>query len=346
MAVYNEMSVIDAKIESLRALDYPADQIRFFIGSDCSDDGSNDRLAAAAEGDERFVFFPFAARRGKPSIINDLAAAAFDWEAQSPDHLLIITDANVLLESDVVHQLAAPFNDPALGLVDSQIINTGLKTEGISKSENQYISNEVVVKSLESRLWKTMMGPFGGCYALRSDCFQPIPPHFLVDDFYLALCVFEAGKGGVNNLNARCYEAIPHAAGIEFRRKARIAAGSWQNLTRFWKLWIPPFSKVGFTFFSHKILRWLGPFFVLFMLISSGLLALSGNILSFVMLVFLISALFVPPIFDWILRKLGFHSLLLRGLSYFFYMNLALMVGFLRFLGGIRSGVWKRTERQ
>jgi hypothetical protein len=51
------------------------------------------------------------------------------------------------------------------------------------------------------------------------------------------------------------------------------------------------------------------------------------------------------PIIDYFLRNIRIHSLPLRFISHFVLMNLALLAGLLRYMGGIRSNVWQPTRR-
>ena len=73
MAVYNEEQVIAQKLDTLLRLHYPGHQLRFFIGSDHSTDATNDIVATYCAQDERFFFFRYRERKGKPGIINLLS---------------------------------------------------------------------------------------------------------------------------------------------------------------------------------------------------------------------------------------------------------------------------------
>jgi cellulose synthase/poly-beta-1,6-N-acetylglucosamine synthase-like glycosyltransferase len=345
LSVYNEEKVIWQKLESLFQSVYPAPKLNFFIGSDASSDTTNAIVEEMAAGRQHLHFLPFAQRRGKPSVLNDLAAEAFRLAPPSPSHLLLITDANVFLEPDTIQKLASHFKDANIGLVDAHMINTGLKSEGISTSETQYIRAESLIKYREGQIWGAMIGPFGGCYMLRSDLFEPIPPHFLVDDFYLAMKAFEKGARAMNDLDARCFEAVSHEIQEEYRRKSRIAAGNFQNMMTFRSLWFPPFRPLSFAFFSHKILRWLGPFAIILMLVSSLGLFLMGNLLSGWVFLFLIVITLGLPLLDKALGLMGYHGFWLRGLRYFMAMNLALLAGFFRWMKGVRSGAWEPPKR-
>lgn len=348
MAAHNEEAVIGRKLQGLVTQDYPSDRYRIMVGSDCSTDATNDILTRYAEEYSSLTFIPFRTRQGKPAIINQLAAAAVAEWGSGPDHLFVITDASVIPASEgLLRRMAAHFDDqPDLALVDTVILPTGLADEGISRSEQQYLSMEVRLKHWESRLWRYMIGPFGGCYALRSDFYTPVPDNFLVDDFYICMKAFERGGRAVNDPGAVCYESIPHDPWEEFRRKARISAGNFQNLKTFTHLWWPPAGLPNFAFFSHKVLRWLGPLWLLLMATGqAGLLLRGGNLFYWCLFLLWAGPLVLLPVLDLALRTLGRHWLPARHVRYFLLMNTALLAGFIRYVKGIRTNVWKPPKR-
>jgi cellulose synthase/poly-beta-1,6-N-acetylglucosamine synthase-like glycosyltransferase len=345
MSAYNEEAVIEEKMERLLALQYPAGTLELFIGSDCSDDRTDAILEQYAAEHSHLHFFPFRKRQGKPGVINQLAAAAAASQKAGPNQIFVVTDASVMPEPEAVKHLAKHFKDPRIGLVDGHIRHVGMKREGISQAENSYISTEAQLKYWEGLLWGGMMGPFGGLYALRAEFFSPVPDNFLVDDFYICMRVFEQGGLAISDLDAVSYETVSHEAGEEFRRKSRISAGNFQNLSTFTQLWWPPFGSLRFAFFSHKALRWLGPFLLLALLLGSGALALLGNIFYERLFFLLSSGMLAAFLLDVLFRRLGIHFLPLRGARYFLLMNVALLTGFFKFLKGIRSNVWQPTKR-
>lgn len=345
MSLFNEEKVISEKLKSLSQIDYPKDKINILIGSDCSDDSTNEIVSTFAQNDTRFQFFPFEERRGKPSVINDLARFASKKWAVSNDHIFIVTDASVLLDKVVVKKLVRHFKNSKIGLVDAHMVHFGMNEQGISKAEDQYISHEVNLKNGEALLWQKMIGPFGGCYAVRSTYFSEVPPNRLVDDFYIAMKVFEQGGGAINDLEAICQEPVSHDIWVEYGRKARISAGNFQNMFTFWRLWFPPFRPLNFAFFSHKILRWLGPFFLIFALLGSSFLAWKGNLFFKYVFVFQMFFYFGVPALNQLFNTLKINNLAFRKITYFLLMNIALLKGFFRFLNGIESGTWSPTKR-
>lgn len=345
LSAYNEQAVIRQKIDSLLQLSYPKEKLNFYIGSDCSSDGTNAILEAYAAKVPRLRFFPFAERRGKPGVINQLAEMAAEGQDKNPEHIFILTDASVMMDPGCLQALVRHFKNPEIDIVDAQMIHVGMKEEGISQAEDEYISSEVRLKHREGLVWGKMIGPFGGCFALRASRFSKVPANFLVDDFYLTMKVFEQGGKAINDLEATCREPVSHELREEFRRKARISAGNFQNMTTFTHLWWPPLRPLSFAFFSHKVLRWLGPFLILAILLSSALLALGGNLFYCLLFWVMAGGSILLPLLDLLFNALGLNILPLRGARYFVMMNLALLQGFIKFIKGIRSNVWEPTKR-
>jgi len=348
MSLYNEESVIAEKLQTILNSDYPREKLNIFIGSDCSSDATNEIVEAFSKDKTSFHFFPFTERRGKPSVINDIIQQAQNICPDPEQHILIISDANVMLEPFTIYELVKHFKNEQIGLVDSNIQNPKSKIlgeEGIAASEKNYISREVYIKNLEGRAWGRTMGPLGGCYAIRAKFFEPVPPNFLVDDFYIAMKVFEKGGLAINDLEAICYEAVPNDMSEEFRRKTRISAGNFANLAVFKHL-LWPLGSMSFAFLSHKVLRWYGPFFILASYLCLAILGfVYDNQFYFWLFIIETFGLFGIPLLDWVFRKMNFNVVTIRYITYFNAMNLALFNGFFKYLKGVQNGIWQPTKR-
>lgn len=341
MAVHNEALVLRDKMNTLLLQEYPG-ELQFFVGSDCSTDATNAILREYAARDHRVTPFFFGERRGKPGIINQLA------EVARKEGIYVLTDASVMLTPTTVAALVAPFlADERVGVVDATMVQTGARAEGIGKTEARYISREVRIKRAEGARWGAMAGPFGGCWALRAAAYRPVPDNFLVDDFYLCMSAYEQGWRGVVSDRARVHEGVGQELREEFRRKVRISSGNWQNLFHFRKLWWPPTkSTLALVVFSHKILRWWTPFLILFGVVAwLGLIAVSGNYWATLTFALISGLVGLAVLLDWLLGRWGIHWTSVRALRYFIAMNAALLVGFWRYLTGIRSNVWQPTQR-
>lgn len=332
---HNEEQVLAEKLNSILASDYDLNSLEIIIGIDQSTDFSGLIAESFQEKFPHYKVHNFSERQGKIKIVNALVAIA-------QHEIIVLTDANVLFTKDTLKALSQHFIDPSIGLVDTRMKNYGLKNTGISMPESNYIAGEVKVKEAESALWGAMMGPFGGCFAFRKICFTPIPANFLVDDFFINMTCLEKGFKCINEQNAVVLEDVSNDLLIEFKRKIRISAGNFQNLSRFWRL-LFKFNGISFAFFSHKVLRWIGPVFLIFMILQ--VLAEAEHSLFYSICYFIIIMIPLTFIVDYFARKQQTHVVFLRYIIHFVSMNIALFLGLLQFLKGIRSSVWQPTKR-
>lgn len=336
MSLFNEESVIEQKLNSIISSDYPLDKIQIIVGSDNSVDKTNEIVRSFAQKYDFINFNEFSQRQGKANVINSMID-------KSDGQILILTDANVFFDTQTIKELVKPFCDSKIGLVDAKMVNTGLKKEGISIQEKSYISREVYIKNKEGLIWGTMMGPFGGCFAMRRELYSPVPHNFLVDDFYICLKVLESGYKAVNNLDAIVFEDVSNNLSDEFRRKVRIATGNFQNLWRFKNLLWPPYTGLAFSFLSHKVLRWITPVLFILAYFINLVLALYSN--CYIILLVCFNIILLVPLLDCLLKKIQIHNIFLRFITHFFSMNLALLIGMFKAMKGVKSNVWKPTKR-
>jgi cellulose synthase/poly-beta-1,6-N-acetylglucosamine synthase-like glycosyltransferase len=334
ISAYNEEEHIEEKIRSIYSGTYPTDRYEVLVGSDASNDSTVSIVIGLEQEYGSLRLFDFKERRGKGNVVNDLVR-------NSSGTILVLTDANVIFSEGTLFYLARHFKNQEIGLVDTNMVNLGMRPEGISYQEKAYISREVMIKNKEGRIWGAMMGPFGGCYAIRREDYEKVPSNYLVDDFYINMKVFEKRKRAINDTKSIVYEAVPDHIKVEFRRKTRIGTGNFQNLRAFWRLLFT--ARYGFAFLSHKVIRWFGPFLLIAALAANAILAFSSTLY----LIILVPHLFVYtlPFWDFLFKKAGIHLHPLRLATHFFSMNAALFVGFFRSMRKVRSGVWERTKR-
>jgi len=339
LAVFNEEQVIEEKVLTTFNTTYPTDKLTFYIGSDNSQDQTNSIVTRLASLYPKLRFRTFTRRLGKPGVMNTLAQ-----DATAP--VLVLTDANVFFTPDTLYHLVKHFRNPAIGQVGGHILNPNHHREGISGQEKAYLERENMVKYQEGVVWGAMVGAFGGCFAVRRSCYHPAPSSFLVDDFYISLAVLRDGYQAINELNAQCYEDVSDYLPEEFRRKARISAGNFQNLCAFRQLLWPPWRGVSFAYWSHKVLRWLTPLLLLLTLIVNVLLVARDA--GWVYRLILAGQLTGPSLMlvDWWLRRYhNRHPRVLRFITHFYSMNAALLLGLYRYVHGVRTTVWEPTQR-
>jgi cellulose synthase/poly-beta-1,6-N-acetylglucosamine synthase-like glycosyltransferase len=331
LAAYNEEAVIEDRLRNALALDYPSGKLEIVVGSD----GSTDRTAEIVRGfaDRGVRLLDYPRNRGKASVLNSATAEA-------RGEILLMSDANTDIDRSAARRLARWFRDPGVDSVVGRLVlvdpATGRNADGL------YWKYETFLKRCEGRLG-ALLGANGAIYALRRDLYTPIPAGTIVDDFVIPLLVkLRTGGRIVFDDEAFAVEETPPDVGSEFHRRSRIGAGGFQSVGMLWRLLDPRRGWVAFSFLSHKILRWLGPFFLIAVLVSNLLLC-GRPFFRAALLVqagFYATALlmaYVPSRSRW-LRPL-------RLVTMFTGMNVALLVGFWRWLRGSQKAAWRRTVR-
>ena len=340
-AVYNEEVNLARMLDHLLAQDYPG-ELEVWVGSDQSTDRSDEILSQYSAKHPSINWIRMEQRSGKAQIINRLAnESKGDW--------LVGTDANILFAPDCIRQLLreAELNSKAT-IVGGSLFYRGMGNSvgrGIADQERWYINWENFAKRIEYDRTGCAMGVEGGLYAIRREAFRPIPFGTFMEDFYLSFSAMLRGEDIAWSLNAVASEDVSHDRNPEFNRKVRIAHGNWQNIGRFvgslHRLRLP----VLLVFLGHKLLRWTAPLLVLggiLLGLVPGQAWSEGGKITWTLFAGLSGYTLVLRAF--VLAPLD-RVPGLRLLNHLLLMNLALGLGFLRYLRGSTNGVWEPTPR-
>ena len=332
IAAHNEEKVIEKKILSVFNTNYPSSKLKVFIGSDASTDRTDEIISNLTNTYSNIEFIKFKGRVGKISIINHL-------QSLCDEPVLILSDANVIFKQNTIFELVKYFKDSNVGLVSANIIKESSNNDGISYQEKKYLNFENKIKASESFAFNFIMGAEGGCYAIRNNLFSKVPSNFIVDDFFITMQVLERKNYALLNNLAICIEDVTTDISSEYRRKVRISSGNFQNLF-FFKHLLFDFSSICFAFWSHKVLRWLTPFFIFICLFSSVFLIPYHKFFIWISCIQLLLLLF--PLFNYFFK---FNNVFLKFIAHFYLMNFALFEGFIKFIKGIKSSIWEPINR-
>jgi len=331
VAAHNEERVIEKKILNSLSLDYPADRLQIVIASDGSTDATPEIVARYA--DREVQLFDYHLRRGKSGLLN---AAIAETEGE----ILVLSDANTEYQPDVIRKLVRWFADPRVDTVCGRLVLRDAQHGG--NVDGIYWRFETFLKNCEGKLG-ALLGANGAIYAIRRTAYVPIPGNTIIDDFVIPLLSKLRHRGRIvyDPEAVACEETAPHM-GSEFRRRARIGTGAYQSVPLLWRLLHPRYGWTALAFLSHKILRWTVPFCLVALLVSN-LLLLDRALFQAAMAAqagvygLALAGAYVPG--------RGLPSKLVRSLTMVTGMNLALLVGFWRWLTSRQSGTWQRTTR-
>jgi cellulose synthase/poly-beta-1,6-N-acetylglucosamine synthase-like glycosyltransferase len=276
--------------------------------------------------------FEYAERSGKPAVLNRLVAAA-------KGEIVVFCDANTMFESGAVRSLVRHFANGGVGCVCGELRLR--RPESGAGGEGFYWRYEGCLKFFESRL-NMLVGANGGIFAIRRELFVPLPSKAIVDDFLTAMEVRKKNYSVVFDWQAAGYETAASNVREEFVRRVRIGAGNFHALRMTWQLLMPWAGRIAFSYWSHKVFRWLVPF----ALLAAFAAALSLSAQAFYAACALLGVMLGAAALLGYRRELrNVHRGLCAVPYYFLSMNLALFVGFLKFVSGQQGVIWQRTPR-
>jgi len=323
---FNEEACLPDKLHNLENLDYPEGKLEIIIVSDGSSDRTNEILQNIRTSHIKVVLVP--ERRGKANALNRAAAEASGT-------ILLFSDAATLLNRDGVHKLARHFRDRSVGAVCGSLEFIGTKES--KRTEGVYWKYESALRIMEARLGATLTAS-GAYYAIRRNCYQPLNNTAILDDFLIPMNVRKQGYRVVYDPEAVAQEFSEESVSGEFRRRVRLAAGSFRALPELARTPMRGFTSIAFI--SHKVLRWIMPFLFIGMLCSNIPLIDTG----------LYAWAFAFQCMFYLLAVMGMvsarHNMRLPGLICYFLcaMNLAFLIGSFRALKRNSPGLWERAN--
>lgn len=335
VSCYNEVDVIEQKIKNCLSIDYPQHQLEILFVSDGSDDGTDEFIKKYCN--ERLRLIRQEGRLGKTMGLN-LALAEANGE------IVVFSDANAMYKENALRMLVRNFHNASVGYVVGAAIYKDDAESTAGCSENVYWQYEIFIKKIESKL-HSVVGGDGAIYAIRKSLYEPLDQED-INDFVNPLQIIARGYRGIFDAEAICYEQTAGDFDKEGKRKQRIVNRSFNGLMKN-KTVLNPF-KFGFyslEVLSHKLLRWLIPFFIL--IAAAGIIALAQMKIEMFQWLLLLGILFSWSILlgkllkDWS----ACPSILL--IPYYFYLvNINSMKGVLQSLRGKVQITWSTPRDQ
>jgi len=323
---YNEEEHLEAKLANLRDTDYPRENLQVIFVSD----GSTDRTQQILSGlNEPGIDVIFKKREGKASALNRAIE-----NARNP--ILIFSDGSTLFEPDALRMLVRHFNRPDVGVVCGSLKFAA--SEESQQTEGIYWKYESIIRLMESRLGATLTAS-GAIYALRREAWSPLSSDAILDDFIIPVNARKQGYRVIYDPEAIALEFASSSVKGEFARRVRLAMGSFRSLPEFLRAPLPGFTR--FAFLSHKLMRWVVPFLVPLILVTSIILSYERSYQLFfaLQMAFYVWAA-TGFFFQRHLRRVRFALV-----GYFLLaMNLAFLVGMYRCLTGRKGAVWQRVS--
>lgn len=337
IAAFNEEDSIADCIDAILASELQNISLHIFVGSDGSTDGTNAIVEEYSRYFNTVTLIPLS-RGGKNKTLNKI----FEQIDQSKYPFTILIDADIRVQKTTIQNLLQEFQQNAVGAVLARRTHSEINDSNstVIMSEGVYQQLELYIQKYESKIWSTV-NTFGPCYAIRNRLFTPIPSLAVCDDFFITSSVNLQKKRVVLAENAEVVEVRDRSVQRDFKRRIRTVSGGLATIAALPAL-LNPFSKwVGFFSWSHKMLRWFTPIFLLSVFVTSFFLEPSFFSLFFI--VFELGFILISGLLFALESKVEIPSRI-KILGYFFSLNLAMLFGIVEFLQGKATSIWSNAQ--
>ena len=130
----------------------------------------------------------------------------------------------------------------------------------------------------------------------------------------------------------------------EFRRHVRDSAGHYIAMLHLRNLLNPFLGIASYAYWSHRVLRWMTPFFLIFFPLINVLLFFENPMYVFFMVV--TSSIYGLALIGYLIiyNKMN-PGRFVTFIYYFFSLNFALLIGFFMAISGKQGATWNSTIR-
>lgn len=333
VAAHNEEKVIEKKLNNLLELDYPHEKLDFLIASDFSTDGTNEIVEQFIKShpERKIQIHKSKSHLGKTN-------AQDETQELCDSEILVMTDANAMMEKESVRELVASFSSDDIAYVTGQLKYINSTSNVTAGSEGFYWKLDLMCRNIESNI-QTITAGNGSIYAVRNREYIKIEPIKSHDLFFPHIYALKK-KRAIYNPEAVAYEKAGETVGDEFKRKVRMSRGvlssilpSLEILNIFRYRWYSYF------YFGHRSCRYLLWLSHCLLLISNAFLLGGG---WFWRLAFAVQLLFYCiAIIGWTSKS---KNRVFRMAAYYCMTIIAQWYGVYNILTGKAKPVWEKAE--
>jgi hypothetical protein len=330
ITAHNEEGRIREKLENTLQIDYQPGLLEIIVASDFSTDETDNIVESYAGKGIQLVRAD--QRKGK-----EYAQLCAIREAKG--EILVFSDVATNIPAEAFHSLANQFADDKIGAVSSE--DQFVSNDGGIVGEGAYVKYEMWLRRLESNR-AGLVGLSGSFFAARKEVCEAWDI-YCPSDFNTALNSAKLGLVAVTCPDVvGIYKDVKDSS-LEYRRKVRTVIRGMTSIARHPEV-LNPFKMGLFAFqlWSHKIMRWGVPWFMLFF--SAVTVTLLGDGLIYTLALIVQVVFYAIAFMGKVSEKLRRYTVV-KIIYFFVQTNLALAQAAVSFLSGKRMTVWTPSQR-
>lgn len=266
IATLDPPEVVRRRVQDAIGGDYPHDLIEVAVSLDRRGSVTPEMLGGM---DPRVCVVVGDAPGGKAATLNAAVRAA-------RNDVLVFADSAQRFAPDAITRLVAALADKRLGAVSGAL---QIGRDGVPATlAERYWRLEKWLREREARVHSTV-GVTGAIYAMRRECWHPLPAGLILDDVYTPMhLVLRGYRVGFEPL-AMAVDERRFLPSQEYRRKARTLTGVVQLCVWLPGVLLPWRNPIWAQFLFHKLLRLVTPYLLLVAVVASaGWLAAGGGV--------------------------------------------------------------------
>jgi len=346
ISAYNEEGIIKEKLKNALSLDYPVNKLEIIVISDASEDKTDEYV----EG-----FFGKGVRLLRQEIRQGKTTALNMAVSQACGEIIVFSDANSMYDRSAIKNLVENFKNPVIGFVTGRTKYISRQGSSATESTSLYNKLERFTKRLESKIG-SCVGADGAIFAIRKELYRPLKSYD-INDFVIPLKIIEQGYRGILENEAFCIEETARDTKGEFNRQVRITnrtardtKGEFNRQVRITnrtiramvnnKALLNPikFPLFSIELISHKIIKFMLPFFMVIVFVTNCFLVATG---FFYCLILALQVFFyVLAYWGYVDEKTENRSRLISMPYTFNMVSFAILLGWIKYFSGETYSTW------